>query len=119
MWTQRRIDSPESIRLIFVESGRARGLARRLRIGGGRRKPNLVLRTPVSLGVPTFFRYETMSTSALLSPENKIKTAAVRPTSVSVEPEPADSSESLRFEDELWPWVQLPDGRLELVADAA
>jgi hypothetical protein len=60
-----------------------------------------------------------MSATLTLPRDNKVTLTEMRPTRAQIEfgdnvPEP-----SSRYEDELWPWVQLPDGRLELVADAA
>jgi hypothetical protein len=59
-----------------------------------------------------------MSASVMLRSDNEKTAAKERPTNAPTEFERV-ASESPRFDDELWPWVQLPDGRLELVADAA
>jgi len=60
-----------------------------------------------------------MSASLTLPPENQVMMAEEWPIDSKMEPAPQDAPKPARFDDELWPWVQLPDGRLELVADAA
>ena len=59
-----------------------------------------------------------MSAIAMLPPDNQLTDVTERSLCAHSEPEQINLGDSQRSDD-LWPWVLLPDGRLELAADAA